>query len=183
MILTVLFFQIISSLTKLKAANKQPPIFWLQLDNTSKENKNKWTLAFCSWLIKIGWFYEVVISFLPPGHTHVDIDQMFSTYSIWLLRHSLEFITSLVPHLQDAYKTNIPGGCFLPVVYNWKGFFAPHLRDLLGISQPHVFLLRKQLNDDVGIKFKKWHTTNDVWVGPGHNTEQWLSLMISYPSG
>lgn len=139
-------------------------------------------LAFCSWLIHLGWFYEIVISFLPPGHTHVDIDQMFSTYSIWLLYHKLEFITSVVPHLADAYNTP-PSGSFIPTVFNWKGFFAPHMHDLEGTSQPHVFLLRKQLDGTVGIKFKKWHSSPDGWVGPGHNPAQWLMLMISYPTG
>jgi len=181
--MTVLYLQLVATLAKLQNRGMNPPIFWLQLDNTSRENKNKWTLAFCSWLVHLGWFFEVVISFLPPGHTHVDIDQMFSTYAIWLLSNRVEFITLLVPYLQHAFKTRIPSGSFLQTVYNWKGYFAPHMHKLHGIQKPHVFLVRKQLDNSVGIKFKKWHSTGDSWVGASQHPEEWLKLMDSFPAG
>ncbi len=58
--------------------SKVPPIFFLQLDNTSSTNKNNIQIAFNAALVELGIFKEVWLSFLPVGHTHEDIDQMFS---------------------------------------------------------------------------------------------------------
>ena len=81
-----------------------PPILWLQSDNCFKENKNQWMLAFSTWLVHLGWFQEVMIFMLPSGHTHIDINQMFSTFSIYLNSHSVEFVTDLAEALKAAYK-------------------------------------------------------------------------------
>ena len=120
MILTVLYLQIFANLTNLASRNHRPPILWIQLDNPTGENKHKYLLAFASWLVHIGkytnnkfcinnniylgWFKEVMISFLPPGHTHVDIDQMFSIFAIWLLQNSVYFITTFIKTIKNAYK-------------------------------------------------------------------------------
>src|ERR1700758_4132046 len=71
LIITVLFLHIISVFSHLE--NKRPPVLWLQMDNASGENKNKWVLAFLCWLVQCGWFFEIVVSFLPPGYTHVNV--------------------------------------------------------------------------------------------------------------
>ena len=50
-----------------------PPLLYLQLDNTSRQNKNKYMLAYLACLVAWGVVREVVLSFLPVGHTHEDI--------------------------------------------------------------------------------------------------------------
>jgi hypothetical protein len=57
---------------------KWPKTFYLQLDNTGKENKNSIMWAAASYLVAKGIFSHVEINFLPVGHTHEDIDQSFS---------------------------------------------------------------------------------------------------------
>jgi hypothetical protein len=125
---TVLFLQIVTALSTLQQSSKHSPIFWIQLDNTLCENKYKYLLTYCSWLIYLGWFKKIVISFLSAGHTHVDIDQMFLTLFIWLLSNSVSFIMNLVSSLSTAYKqeSTVPSRSFLPTVFNWKDFFALH---------------------------------------------------------
>ena len=49
----------------------------VQLDNTTKENKNHTVFAFLAWLVQSGNFHKVTVSFLPVGHTHEDIDALF----------------------------------------------------------------------------------------------------------
>ena len=49
----------------------------LQLDNTTKDNKNHTVFAFLAWLVQSGNFHKVTVSFLPVGHTHEDIDALF----------------------------------------------------------------------------------------------------------
>ena len=58
-------------------AKPLPPILTLQLDNASRDNKNRWVFAFCSLLIYKGIFREIYINFLIVGHTHEDIDALF----------------------------------------------------------------------------------------------------------
>lgn len=49
-----------------------------QLDNTSKQNKNRFLVGYCAFLVQCGLFKSVRVSFLPVGHTHEDIDRVFS---------------------------------------------------------------------------------------------------------
>lgn len=52
-----------------------------QLDNTAKENKNRWMFAFLAWLKSLGWFRSVDLDFQIKGHTHALQDQAFA--DIW----------------------------------------------------------------------------------------------------
>jgi len=69
-----------------KAGKVWAPTLYLQADNCYKENKNKHMLFFAACLIKWGWFDEVYLSYLLTGHTHEDIDCLFS-YLKLILRH------------------------------------------------------------------------------------------------
>lgn len=64
-----------------------PPVLFLQLDNCYKDNKNRYVFAYCAWLIHSDLFEEVQVSFLIVGHTHEDIDQMFSIIARYLGVH------------------------------------------------------------------------------------------------
>jgi hypothetical protein len=122
---------------------------------------------------------------LPPGHTHIDIDQMFSTLSIYMNTHSVYSLDDLVECLDKAYKKDItkPSGGFITEVYNFMGFFAPFVRDIAGISKPHVFLIRKQADGSIGMKVKKWHSSAEGWLGDVNNEMGWMNIMIDYPTG
>ena len=69
-----------------KAGKTRPPILYLQADNCYKKNKNKYTMGFCALLVALGWFDEVYMSFLPTGHTHEDINKLFSHLRILMRR-------------------------------------------------------------------------------------------------
>jgi hypothetical protein len=62
------------------AAGLHPSTLYLQFNNCSQENKNKYMLAYCHWLVFNKVFQSITISFLPEGHTHKDNNQMFSTF-------------------------------------------------------------------------------------------------------
>jgi hypothetical protein len=65
-------------LVDLRGRGKLPPRFFLQLDNTAKQCKSRFMIGFLAYLCLLGVFQTIVVSFLPVGHTHEDIDQMFS---------------------------------------------------------------------------------------------------------
>lgn len=58
-----------------------PPHLHLQMDNTSRDNKNHYLIGFAGMLVAERIFQEVRVFFLPVGHTHNEIDQTFSLVS------------------------------------------------------------------------------------------------------
>lgn len=81
--LTVALESIIRRLATLPP-EKRPRILFLQMDNAPSECKNRFMIAFACWLVHMRIFTEVVFGFLLVGHTHEDVDQMFSQFSRWL---------------------------------------------------------------------------------------------------
>ena len=77
MVLSVLFTHIKHRATRMQ---HQPPTLYLQADNCYAKNKNQFMLAFLSMLVLCGVFREIYLYFLPSGHTHEDVDQMFSVF-------------------------------------------------------------------------------------------------------
>jgi hypothetical protein len=57
-----------------------PPVLYLQLDN-APDNKSKRFLAFIGYLIEKKVFKKIKVSYLIVGHTHEDIDSLFSAIS------------------------------------------------------------------------------------------------------
>jgi hypothetical protein len=54
-----------------------PQVLYLELDNTSHENKNQIVFGYLSMLVEMGIFQKVKVGFLLVGHTHDHIDQIF----------------------------------------------------------------------------------------------------------
>ena len=54
---------------------------YLQLDNSTKDNKNKFVMAFCSLFTARDIFKDVTVGFLIVKHIHKDIDAYFSYLS------------------------------------------------------------------------------------------------------
>ena len=50
--------------------NRLHEVIYIQLDNTSRENKNKYFIAFMAYLVAMRYTKEVIMSFLMVGHTH-----------------------------------------------------------------------------------------------------------------
>ena len=101
------------SLKRMQAAYKDHGLQWpttwcLQLDNTTKENKNQFVLAWLQMLVDTHVFDEILVSFLPVGHTHEDIDQRFSvisralrTENILSVQHMREFLSTFFKATQN----------------------------------------------------------------------------------
>lgn len=58
------------------------------MDNCFRENKNKYVLGYLHFLVQVGIFNEITVSYLPVGHTHEDIDQFFSRVSKYMNTHN-----------------------------------------------------------------------------------------------
>jgi hypothetical protein len=82
-----------------------PPHLFLQLDNTTKQNKSRFMLGWMAVLVRWGIFRDVVISFLPVGHTHEDIDQFFSRLAVYLHKNDARSRDEFVECMKRAYKS------------------------------------------------------------------------------
>jgi hypothetical protein len=81
-----------------------PHTLFVQLDNTSKDNKNRGTFGYFAYLVAAGTFKKVVVSFLPVGHTHEDIDAVFGVIMRHLHRHRcLTTMQKLMDAIWDAF--------------------------------------------------------------------------------
>ena len=86
-----------------------PQVLYLQLDNTSHENKNQIVFGYLSMLVEMGIFQKVKVGFLLVGHTHDHIDQMFSRFSVTLKKK----IAGILPSFTEFIKKSIHSrACF-----------------------------------------------------------------------
>lgn len=80
-----------------------PKVLCIQMDNCTRENKNRYTLGYLESLVLWGVFEEVYASFLPVGHTHIDIDQVFSRTATRLHAKSAITLHELHTELSLSY--------------------------------------------------------------------------------
>ena len=81
-----------------------PPKLQLQLDNTAKDNKNHFLLGYCALLLSEGLFEEVEVFFLPVGHTHNEVDQMFSLIAKAVKHHGALSLDDLKHTADEAWQ-------------------------------------------------------------------------------
>lgn len=78
LVISTLFHHICSCIINNLTPDSCPSVLYLQANNCAAENKKVFMLGFLS-LLSLDVFKEVYLSFLLVGHTHKDIDQLFST--------------------------------------------------------------------------------------------------------
>ena len=160
---------------------ERPSILFLQMDNGS-ENKNRWMFGFLSMLIYWEWFIEINVYFLQPGHTHEDVDQMFSRISTQLDKHTIGSIPSLITALTTSSSTVAPSVTLLPAFMKWSTYFAPHLKNFTGHGECYAYIFRKQPNGLPGMKMKLL-ASSVCWQGLDSSPEDWIELFQTMPSG
>ena len=69
-----------------------PSVIFLQLDNTWKQNKNKYILGFLALLVAWSVCRTVILSFLPVGHTHEDIGQFIAFVFVFFVSFIYLFV-------------------------------------------------------------------------------------------
>ena len=110
-----------------------PPVLHIQMDNSWKENKNKYVFCFWSLLVARRIVKEVVVSFMIVGHTHDDIDASFGRWSMALREKD----HPTLPLLMQSYMEmeEVP--------------FIPHLieevPDFKAYVKPYIGMKKKQL--------------------------------------
>ena len=62
-------------------------------------------------------FKKIIVSFLPVGHTHEDIDQFFSRLAVYLRSHNAPSRIALGKGVSQAYRCR---NGTRPVVQHWN---------------------------------------------------------------
>ncbi|XP_070550483.1 uncharacterized protein [Ptychodera flava] len=126
-----------------------------QFDNCYRENKNKFVLCLGSLLVEYAIFEEVFFNFLPVGHTHEDVDQMFSKIAEKLFRSDVYTISDLMSTVVDSYSPNI-NATLVGSLFNIKEWLEPHMSGTFGgHSKPHSFRF-KTVDGKVRMHYRKW---------------------------
>jgi len=107
-------------LNKQSKDRRIPPKLFIQMDNCSRENKNKFLMSYLDALVRWGIFNGIEASFLPVGHTHCDIDQAFSSTSNRLRTHNTVTLKDLQSELRHCYNDNTVVNDIKQVI-NWTG--------------------------------------------------------------
>jgi hypothetical protein len=126
-------------------------------------------LAYCHWLIHNRVFRNVTISFLPVGHTHEDIDQMFSTFRIGMkCNPRVLCVEDFVNGLQQKwYSATLqkPSPLYLFETWDFKLWLDPYICGVKGTSKPHVFSFCME-DDKVNLYTRDYHSSTSPWMGP-----------------
>lgn len=97
-----------------------PRTLFVQLDNCSRENKNHFFMAYIEFLVAMRIFDVIELGFLPVGHTHEDIDQIFSQTSARLRANdavTLPHLHEQLSHVNNG-RTNVS---HMKRITNWSG--------------------------------------------------------------
>ena len=145
-----------------------PEVLYLQLDNTSRENKNQVVFGYLSMLVELGIFKKVKVGFLLVGHTHDHIDQMFSHFARTLRRKKVGSLPSLIEIIGKAYHPE-PTVQKLEETIDMRRFlFGSHgeercIEKINDISFQHQFRIKKI--DGKTLLWGKKYSTSTEW-GP-----------------
>lgn len=144
------------------------PTFWplaknllLQMDNCGGENKNQYMFAYLSLLVAKGVFETITVGFLMVGHTHEDIDALFSKLAE-LSRKSTSFT---LPHMMKLFERCVSSkavASLMTEVPDFKSYIRGHCNDMVGHSKPLHFLFT--MRDGIPIMQYKMKPTDPTWL-------------------
>jgi len=166
-----------------------PSTLYVQMDNCTRENKNKWVLAYLSWLVQRGVFETIELSFLPVGHTHEDIDQLFSRLAVYLRGHDAIDRTMLYEGIRKAFHQfgHTPICSHLESVACLRSLLEPHMLEIGNHAGREVqhFLFKPHRNGaSMFTKSQSYDVPWDVYDSPSRDADDrgFHLLLPSAPS-
>jgi len=154
------------------------------MDNSWRENKNRYIFSFCCLLIHKNWVKDIFIFFLPPGHTHAENDFMF----VPLGKGKKRIVCNSPPHFKNhfikkcykRYKNEtIPTLIDLDFVFLWKDWLSPFIRPIKHHSPHRAFHFFKSGNGTVEMTYKN-SPLDSEWIG--YHTTYGFQLMSGFPN-
>jgi hypothetical protein len=155
---------------------------YLQLDNTSKQCKGRYMIGFLGFLILLGLFKHIVLSFLPVGHTHEDVDQMFSRLSVYLECHNAFNVDQLHDAVRRSYQSRdghraITG--HWDRCANYSHWVKHYLNNYDGISGFRQFRF-SSVDGEVRVQSRQHTSDRGEWAGIRGN-DAWTAVFKKNP--
>ena len=91
-----------------QSLGKLPKKVFIQTDNCSRDLKNQFVFSFYWTLVDLGIFEQITVSHMPVGHTHGDVDQVFSIFASHLRKLELPTFESLLSELRKIKIKSVP---------------------------------------------------------------------------
>lgn len=95
------------------------------------------------------------------GHTHEDVDQMFSRVSVHIARKSVPTLPILQDLAREAYHP-MPNVQHLENIWDYRQMGISSKVQLVGHSSPHQFKFVKE-GDKVLMHFKEWPLKSTIY--------------------
>jgi hypothetical protein len=145
-----------------------PPKFYFQLDNTCRENKNNLLFTYLHMLLKKKVFQKIKVGFLLVGHTHDNIDQMFSRFSTRLSKSRAFVYKDLCQVIQESYKPQ-PEITLLNETFDFRRFAFSEPSIVISQLRNHTFshqfkIAFSQEEDLVPTMWAKKFSTSTIWT-------------------
>ena len=123
-----------TTLMKLRGDAKDgviPRKLYLQVGGGA-ENKNRWMISYLSLLVAIGTFDLIKMSFLPVGHPHEDIVQVFSRIAVHLNRNDAITMDEFVQAITKSFikDDKPPEVIIIGAAFDFKNLLKDRLPDL-----------------------------------------------------
>ncbi|XP_045208259.2 uncharacterized protein LOC123560063 [Mercenaria mercenaria] len=125
-------------LVKESREGQLPPTLFVQLDNTCRENKNKFFLGMMAFLVKKRFVREVWISFLIVGHTHEDVDQCFSRISMKMRNRNTLTLNELHSVIQSSQRP-VPESTDVGTVWNMSAWLNDYVNQIHNVTYPKLY--------------------------------------------
>ena len=128
-------------------------------------------MAFLSLLVEAGTFRKIIVSFLPVGHTHEDIDQFFSRIAMALRRNDAHSRLELERIIRETRCSSSEWGS-VNLVRHWE-----NVANIKGWLEQHGVVKMKAITGFQQFRFMKAQTTAEVLLQarewPGMNEDYW----------
>jgi len=143
-----------------------PQVLYLQLDNTSHENKNQIVFGYLSMLVELGIFQKVKFGFLLVGLTHDHIDQIFSHFSVTLKRENVGSLPSLIECIKKSYILELIFHILEEIVEMWRFNQGSHGEEKC-VEYFNEIIFQHQ------VCFKKVDEKTLIWGNQYSTTAEW----------
>jgi hypothetical protein len=162
--------------------DKWPHTLYLQVDNCWKENKNRTMFSFLGLLVLQGWFKEIYLYSLPTGHTHEDIDQMFSSWNVHYWKRGFQTPKEIETFLTWAYPTESlrPQLRIVGTTYQFKNWLSIYATSIKGHTNSRAFKFTAY-EDNVAMFYKNC-SLSQVWHGYDDLQNRGILLFLMLPT-
>jgi len=173
---------IFAHLLNVARSGSLPAELHTQGDNCAKENKNMTLFAFYAVLVGRRIFERIYSESLPAGHTHTDIDLLFSPIPDALDSMDVgsyqDFINTFLPFTYRSHR-NKPHIAPLPPIYSWSDWLDGFVRPLEGFSKFRSF--RFELEDGEPVVGVRKNSLDPKWIG--FDNEHGFQILLAAPRG